>query len=69
MPGCLSYVVGEDAKDPNAVWVTEVWDSEASHRASLGLPVVRAAIEAAMPLIAGFEALATTRPASGSRTS
>ncbi len=27
MPGCLSYVVGRDPSDLDAVWVTEVWDS------------------------------------------
>jgi hypothetical protein len=36
MPGCLSYVVAKDAADENAIWVTEVWDSMASHDASLG---------------------------------
>src|SRR5271154_2285126 len=44
MPGCLSYVVAKDSKDPDALWVTEVWESEAAHRASLTLPAVRAAI-------------------------
>ncbi len=33
MPGCLSYIVAEDPADPNAIWVTEVWDSEAATRA------------------------------------
>src|ERR1700756_1925506 len=44
MPGCLSYVVAEDSSDPNALWVTEVWDSEASHTASLSLPAVKNSI-------------------------
>jgi quinol monooxygenase YgiN len=38
MPGCLSYVVAKDAADENTIWVTEVWDSMASHDASLTLP-------------------------------
>lgn len=62
MPGCLSYMVAEDAADADAIWVTEIWDSEASHRASLKLPQVRAAIEKGRPLIAAFETIATTRP-------
>ena len=41
MPGCLSYVVATDPGAPDAVWITEVWDSEASHKASLSLPAVR----------------------------
>lgn len=35
MPGCLSYVVATDPTDADAIWITEVWNSEASHRASL----------------------------------
>lgn len=65
MPGCLSYVVAHDPKDADAVWITEVWDSEASHKASLQLPAVRAAIARAMPLIAGFGEGATTVPVGG----
>jgi quinol monooxygenase YgiN len=28
LPGCRCFVVAHDPKDPDAVWVTEVWDSE-----------------------------------------
>lgn len=66
MPGCLSYVVAEDETDPDILWVTEVWDSETSHKASLKLPQVRAAIAKGRPLIASFEGIATTRPIAGS---
>jgi quinol monooxygenase YgiN len=41
MPGCLSYVVAADPADGDALWVTEVWDSPESHRASLALPPSR----------------------------
>lgn len=54
MPGCLSYVVATDPADADAIWITEVWDSKASHDASLTLPSVRQAITRARPLIAGF---------------
>ncbi len=37
MPGCLSYVVAKNSADENTIWVTEVWDSLASHDASLTL--------------------------------
>src|SRR4051794_1626171 len=50
MPGCLSYVIAEDAADENGVWVTEIWDSEASHQTSLSLPAVKDAIGRAKPL-------------------
>ena len=54
MPGCLSYVVARDPADADALWITEVWDSAESHRASLDLPSVRAAIAEGRPLIAGM---------------
>ncbi len=65
MPGCLAYVVAEDEGDPDAIWITEVWVDEASHRASLQLEGVRRAIERARPLIAGFGERFVTRPAFG----
>jgi quinol monooxygenase YgiN len=42
MPGCLSYIVARDADDANAIWITEAWDSQASHDASLSIPSVKA---------------------------
>lgn len=65
MPGCLSYIVAKDAADLNAIWITEVWDSKASHEASLSLPAVRAAIARGRPLIAGFEGGTPTEPVGG----
>lgn len=54
MPGCLSYVVAHDPDDEDAIWITEVWDSRESHRASLSLPHVRRAIARGKAFIAGF---------------
>ena len=65
MPGCLSYVVARDAADENTLWITEVWDSAASHDASLSLPAVKNAIPQAKGLIAGFEKVAATTPVWG----
>lgn len=65
MPGCLSYIVAADPADANAVWVTEVWDSKASHEAALSLPSVREAIARGRPLIAGFAESITTTPLGG----
>ncbi|MCC6328258.1 MAG: antibiotic biosynthesis monooxygenase [Acidobacteria bacterium] len=65
MPGCLSYVVAKDPKDKNAVWITEVWDSAESHKASLQLPSVKAAIAKGRPLIASFAEHFTTEPVGG----
>jgi quinol monooxygenase YgiN len=65
MPGCLSYVVAADATDPDALWVTEVWDSAANHRASLSLPAVQHAIARGKPLIASFVDRFETKPLGG----
>lgn len=42
MSGCICYVVAKDVNDDRSIWVTEVWDCEESHTASLSLPAVRA---------------------------
>lgn len=65
MPGCLSYIVARDAKDENAIWVNEVWDSKESHAASLNLPAVQAAIAKGRPLIVGFDSYTETVPVGG----
>ena len=65
MPGCLSYIIATDPADPEALWVTEVWDSPASHQASLALPAVKAAIAKGRPLIAGFGNRTETVPIGG----
>ncbi|HEX6599708.1 MAG TPA: putative quinol monooxygenase [Gemmatimonadaceae bacterium] len=65
MPGCLSYVVALDTTDVDGLWVTEVWDSQESHRASLQLPAVQAAIAKGRPLIAGFSNRVETTPIGG----
>jgi quinol monooxygenase YgiN len=65
MPGCLSYIVASDPADANVIWVTEAWSDAESHKASLALPQVQAAIQKARPLIAGMEQIAETRPQGG----
>jgi quinol monooxygenase YgiN len=65
MPGCLSYIIARDTADPDAIWVTEVWDSQASHQASLALPAVQEAIAQGRPLIAGFGERFVTEPMGG----
>lgn len=65
MPGCLSYIVAQDPTNSDALWVTEVWASQADHQASLALPSVRAAIAQARPIIAGFGERFETTPLGG----
>ncbi len=63
MPGCVCYVVAKDAIDERSIWVTEVWDSEQSHDASLSSPAVRSAIPLGKQLVSSFDKIATTVPA------
>lgn len=65
MPGCLSYVVAKDSTDEDALWITEVWESQASHQASLQLPAVRDAIARGRSMIAGFSDRHETVPVGG----
>lgn len=51
--GCVSYVVAKSATDEDTIWVTEAWQSEEHHAASLELPETRKAISEAMPLLSG----------------
>ena len=65
MPGCLSYIVASDPADADGIWITEVWTDEASHKASLSLPQVQAAIARARPIIASFDSQTHTTPLGG----
>ena len=51
MPGCRLYLVAIDETDANGVWVTEVWESEDAHAASLELDRVRDQIARARPIL------------------
>ncbi len=50
--GCYVYIINSAPDDPDAIWVTEVWRSQADHEASLKLDSVKAIITTAMPMIA-----------------
>jgi quinol monooxygenase YgiN len=65
MPGCFSYLAAEDLADENTIWVTEVWDTMASHDAALTLPSVKDTIAQVKPMVAAFEKIATTNPVGG----
>lgn len=51
--GCHLYVVGKEANDSNAVWITEIWDSKEDHDKSLNVEGVRELIMKAMPILEG----------------
>jgi quinol monooxygenase YgiN len=51
--GCRLYVIGKDANDLNAVYVTEIWDSKEDHDDSLNLDGVKELISRAIPIFDG----------------
>ena len=65
MPGCLSYIIAKDAAEVDSLWITEAWDSQESHQASLSLPSTQKAIASARPILAGFGSRVITTPVGG----
>lgn len=65
MPGCIQYIISKDLSDDNAIWISEIWESEDAHKASLTLPAVQEAIGKGRAFIAGMEQLAKTEPVGG----
>lgn len=53
LEGSLLYTISTEDADPNAVYVTEIWDSKSAHDDSLKDPQVLALIADALPLIDG----------------
>ncbi len=51
--GCHLYMVSQDLKDGDAIWVTEVWDSKEDHDQSLHIAGVRELISKAIPILDG----------------
>jgi quinol monooxygenase YgiN len=51
LEGCYLYVIHSDPGDPDGIWVSEVWRSQADHQASLGHEAIQALIAQARPLI------------------
>jgi quinol monooxygenase YgiN len=58
-PGCILYLVSVTPEEPDAVFVTEVWQSQEAHDASPQDEQTRALIARARPLLGcspeGFE--------------
>jgi len=52
MKGCEVYIVCKSPTEADAIWVMEVWQSEADHKASFKLDSVKALITKARPVMA-----------------
>ncbi len=55
VPGCQLYLVNVSATEPDTVWVTEAWRSQAEHEVSLTLEDLKPILLRGRPLIASFE--------------
>ena len=49
--GCIYYVVSRNPEEPQAVYVTEIWESKEDHANSLHVEGVKELITEAMPLL------------------
>ena len=54
--GCRLYVVSRAATEPEAIFVTEIWDTKEDHDNSLKLPEVQELIKKAFPILDGMPA-------------
>jgi quinol monooxygenase YgiN len=50
--GCELYIVNMSPSEPDVVWVSEIWDREEDHRASLSNEGATELIQATIPLLA-----------------
>jgi quinol monooxygenase YgiN len=55
VPGCQLYLVSVSPSEPDTVWVTEVWSSQAAHQASLLGDEIQPILSRGRSLIAAFE--------------
>ena len=53
-PACLFSLVYEDAKDPNVIWVEDLWATKRDHAAALARPEMKPFIARAIPLLQGL---------------
>lgn len=58
--GCELYAVSVSDSEPETVLVNEIWLSKEHHDRCLGLPEVREAVSAGMPLVAEMSSREST---------
>ncbi len=64
-PGCHSYVVAHDLNDSAVLWVTEVWMSQAVHKAWSDEVHASGELRPALALVAIWGDTVFTRPLGG----
>ena len=63
--GCILYLVYEDVKDPNEIWVEDLWTSKEEHTAALARQEVRPFVAHALPLLEGMPEQIEVAPMGG----
>ena len=63
--GCALYIINTSPTEPEVVWVTEVWDSQEAHDASLTSEAAQATIKQVFPLLAGAPEKIDVAPVGG----
>ncbi len=51
---CILYLVYEDTKDPNVIWVEDLWTNKEDHTAALARPEFKPFIAKTIPLLEGM---------------
>jgi len=53
-PSCILYLVYKDKRDPNIIWVEDVWTNQNDHTAAMSTPEMRSHIMRCVPLLEGM---------------
>jgi quinol monooxygenase YgiN len=63
--GCELYIINTSPTEPDCVWVTEVWQNQRDHDASLTVEGARESIQQVLPLLAGAPEKIDVSPVGG----
>ena len=64
-PACLLYLVNADARDPDVIWVEDLWTSKEAHATAMAAPPMRPQVARALPLLVGMPEQTEIIPAGG----
>jgi quinol monooxygenase YgiN len=53
-PANILALVYEDTKDPNVIWVEDIWTSKDAHDVALQNPAIRVYVDHVIPMLEGM---------------
>ena len=53
-PACILYLVSKDTKDPNVIWVEDLWTNKEEHTTAMASLEMRSFITQTIPLLDGM---------------